>query len=114
MENALPPKIIMTQMIFGYVVSSAIYTVAKLNIADLLQKNGPMTTESLAKSTGAHEESLYRLLRTLASIGIFSENESGQFSLTPMADCLRDDSADSVKSMALSTGNSFYRAYGEL
>jgi ubiquinone/menaquinone biosynthesis C-methylase UbiE len=114
MENNLPPKIIMSQMIFGLVISKAIYCVAKLNIADTLAAHGPMNCSALAAKSSAHEESLYRLMRALASIGIFREDENGNFLLTPMAECLRDDSPDSVKAMALGVGNVWFKAYSEL
>src|SRR5205085_4949768 len=114
MENNLPPRIIMSQMIFGFAVSKAIYCVAKLNIADTLAAQGPMNCSALAAKSGAHEESLYRLMRALASIGIFREDQNGNFSLTPLAECLRDDSPDSVKAMALGVGNVWYKAYAEL
>jgi hypothetical protein len=114
MENNLPPRIIMSQMIFGLVVTKAIYCVAKLNIADILATEGPMNCSALAGKSGAHEESLYRLMRALASIGIFREDGSGNFLLTPLGECLRDDSPDSVKAMALGVGNVWFKAYAEL
>jgi hypothetical protein len=114
MENNFPPKMIITQMIFGVVLTKAIHVAAKLNIADLLAAHGPMNCSELADKSGADEESLYRLLRALASVGIFSKDQSGKFSLTPLAACLQDDSPDSVKAMAISVGNVFYKAYSEL
>ena len=103
----------MTQMIFGFVNSKAIHVAAKLNIADHIAANGPMSAAELAKLSGAHEESLYRLLRALASNGIFEEKPDGKFALTPLAECLADSSATSVKAMAQATGNIFYKAYEE-
>jgi len=114
MENNLPPNIIMAQMIFGCVVSKSIHVAAKLNIADLITTDGPMNCSELAEKTGAHEESLSRLMRALASIGIFSIDTNGKYSLTPLADCLKADSPVSVKSMAISVGGVFYKAYDEL
>jgi hypothetical protein len=114
MDNQLPPKIIISQMVFGFVMSKSIHIVSKLNIADLIHSNGPMTCAVLAKTTGVHEESLYRLLRALCSTGVFSEDAAGKISLTPLSECLREDSPDSVKAMSLSTGNVFYKAYEEL
>jgi hypothetical protein len=114
MDNNLPPKIIMSQMIFGFVVTKVIYCVAKLNIADALAAQGPMNCSALAAKSGVHEESLYRLMRALASIGIFREDQNGNFSMTPLAECLRDDSPDSVKAMALGVGNVWFKAYSEL
>lgn len=113
MENNLPPQIAMTQMIFGFVTSKAIHVAAKLNIADLLASHGPMNAEQLAQETGAHQESIYRLLRALASNGIFTENQNRNFELTPLAECLREDSQESMKATALSAGSVFYKAYNE-
>ena len=114
MENNLPPKVIINQMIFGCVITQAIHVAAKLNIADLLAEHGPMDAAALAKASGADEESLYRLLRALASAGIFSIDEAGKFSLTPLAEILRDDNPEGSKAMALSVGSVFYKAYDEL
>lgn len=114
MESFLPPRIVMNQMLFGFVVTKAIHVAAKLGIADLISAHGPMTCSVLADKSGAHEESLHRLLRALASLGIFSKDEDGKYSLTPLSECLREDSPESVKAMALSVGNVFYKAYDEL
>jgi O-methyltransferase domain/Dimerisation domain len=114
MENNLPANVIMAQMTFGCVVTQAIHVAAKLNIADLIAAHGPMNCSALAAKSGAHEESLFRLLRGLASIGIFSIDPNGKFSLTPFAECLTDDSPVSVKAMALAIGTVFYKAYDEL
>ena len=52
----------------------AIYIAAKLRIADYL-KDGAKSVEELAERTKTHPDSLYRLLRMLASIGIFAETK---------------------------------------
>jgi hypothetical protein len=113
MENSLPPKAVISQMILGFMTTKAIHVAARYDIADLIAANGPMNSASIAAKCGAHEESLHRLLRALASVGIFSEDSEGNFSLTPMAECLTEDSADSVKAMALLTASLFYKAYEE-
>jgi hypothetical protein len=113
MENNLPPNILLTQMIFGFVTSKAIHVAAKLNLADLIAAKGAMNTSEMAEKTGANEEAIYRLLRALSSSGIFIEDQNRKFSLTPLAACLREDSPVSVKAMALSAGSVFYKAYNE-
>lgn len=113
MEDNLPPQIAMSQMIFGYVTTKAIHVAAKLNIADLLAEHGPMDSSELAQRTGADGESIFRLLRALSSNGIFKEVENRKFSLTPMAECLKEDSPNSTKAMALSAGSLFYKTYNE-
>ncbi len=113
MDNNLPPQIAMSQMIFGFVTTKAIHVAAKLNIADLLAEYGPMDSSELERRTGAHGESIFRLLRALASNGIFKEIENGKFTLTPLAECLQEDSPNSTKAMALSAGSLFYKTYNE-
>jgi DNA-binding IclR family transcriptional regulator len=79
----MSPGGILSQMLLGNRIQQAIYVAAKLGIADLL-KDGPKGSEELAQTIGAHTGSLYRLLRVLASFGIFAENEQGSFELTPL------------------------------
>jgi hypothetical protein len=64
----VPLPVALWQMVKGYWISQSIYVVAKLGIADLL-KDGPKSYEELAQATGTHTQSLYRLLRGLASVG---------------------------------------------
>lgn len=113
MENDLPPNIALTHMIFGHVTTKAIHVAAKLIITDLLTANGPMDSNELARSTGANADAIFRLLRALPSSGIFNEVENGKFSLTPLAECLKEDSPTSVKATALSAGSLFYKTYNE-
>jgi hypothetical protein len=101
LENAgPPPQFAMTQMITGAVwVTKSIYVAAELGIADLVA-NGPKDIETLAAETGTHADSLYRVLRALASLGIFAQDAEGKFGLTPLAATLRSDSPDSMRAMA--------------
>jgi O-methyltransferase domain/Dimerisation domain len=85
----------------------AVLAAANLGIADLLQ-DGPRSVAHLADRAGAHPTSLHRLLRALASLGVFREDPDGQFSLTTLAEPLRDDAPDSVRHQALWTGSQAY------
>ncbi len=96
----LPPRLVLVQMLTGYRVSQAIYVAAKLGITDLL-RNDPQPCAELAKATGTHAPSLCRLLRLLASAGVFAEQEDGRFALTPIGECLRADVPGSFRSVAL-------------
>jgi hypothetical protein len=101
-------------MIMGFRVTQIIYVAAKLSIADLLEA-GPQTVDALAQSTGTHAPSLYRLLRALASNGIFAEDEEGRFALTPMAELLQTGVPGSLRPAVLVFGEpSRWRAWGEM
>jgi len=86
--------------ITGYWVSQMIFVVAKLGIADVLAK-GPKTPAAIAEQVGAHAPFVHRLLRTLASVGVFAETPNGRFRLTPTAATLRSGVPGSLRDFAL-------------
>src|SRR5438874_11823062 len=102
------PQDQMARMITGNWISQAIYVAAKLGIADRLA-DGPRTAEELAQTTGTHPRSLYRLLRALASVGVFSEDIEVRFRLTPLGECLRGNVPGSQWAMAVMMGEEHYR-----
>ncbi len=97
----------------GYWLSQAVYVAAKLRIADALA-GGPRSVDELAEASGTHSPTLYRLLRTLASVGVFSEESPRQFRLTPAAETLRSDLPDTLWPLAILFGEEHYHAWGGL
>ena len=77
----------LTQILWGAALSRAVCTVGELGIADKIDIGSPRSVESLAGGTGTHERSLYRILRFMASHGIFQENGDRQFDHTPFSHC---------------------------
>ena len=112
MEHSSPQDLV-NRMITGYWQTQAVYVAAKLGIADLLTE-GSRTVDDLAQATQVHSPSLYRLLRGLASLGMFADDGTGRFSLTPMAECLRSDVPGSQWALAIMSGEEHYLAWGEL
>ena len=100
-------------MITGYWISQAIYAAAKFGIADHL-KIGPRSVDELAEATSTNADALYRLLRALASKGIFAEGEPRQFSLTPLAEPLQSDVPGSKRALALMSGDEQFHAWAEI
>jgi hypothetical protein len=100
------------QMLSGYWISQAIYVAAKLKLADHCN-NGPRTSAELAAATGTHPQALYRLLRALASFGVFAE-VNGKFQLTPLAEALRSDVPDSQWAAAVMMGDEQFRTWCDL
>src|SRR5262245_7009005 len=86
-------------LIMGFVPAQAVAVAAELGIPDLLARES-MTAEQLAYLTHSDARSLFRLLRFLASIGIFRSDENDRFSLTPMASLLRSDIEGSIRPIA--------------
>jgi hypothetical protein len=112
--DEMPPAGRLTQMLLSAFVTQGTALAAKLGIADLLA-DGPKTTSELAAATQSHERSLYRLLRALASVGIFSETKSRTFELTPLAELLVSDRADSMRDIAIFMGEEWHwRVWGNM
>jgi hypothetical protein len=107
------PQQHLNQLICGYWHSQCVYVAAKLGIADLLA-NGPQSIDDLAQKAGAHRPSLFRVLRALASLGVFAEEPGQRFRLTSAAEPLRRDVPGSQWAMAVMMGEEHFRAWGEL
>jgi hypothetical protein len=96
-------------MIFSKVITQCLGVVAQLGVADLLQ-NGARSIADLAAACGAHERSLYRVMRTLAASGVFSESRKGYFELTPLAEPLRSGSENSLTDFAIFASHPVHNA----
>jgi ubiquinone/menaquinone biosynthesis C-methylase UbiE len=108
-----PPHLQMLDLITGYWVSQSVHVAAVLGVADHLI-DGPKTSAELATATGAHASSLYRLLRALASVGIFTLEGHDRFRLTPLSECLLSDRPGSQRALAIMNGEEHFRAWGDL
>jgi hypothetical protein len=109
-----PPPIAMLQLISGFWISRCIYIAAKLGIADLVN-DGPRTVAELATATATHAPSLFRVMRAMASVGIFSQGDGGRFSITPLSATLRSDVPGSLRAFAITElGEEHYPAWGDL
>jgi hypothetical protein len=110
-KDPSPP--ILYQMATGYWISQAIYVAAKLGIADLL-KDGPQSCVVLAAVTGTHGPSLFRLMRALATVGVFSRVGRDYFALSRLAESLQTDVQGSLRGMVMTLGEIHYQACGNL
>src|SRR5262245_19568793 len=80
--QAVPPHMQLIQMSMAYWVSRILFVAARLELADRLAA-GPRSAPELAAETGTNARALHRLMRTLASLGVFTERDGGKFALTP-------------------------------
>jgi SAM-dependent methyltransferase len=72
----------------GALATRALGIVAELGVADALA-DGPRPVAELARENGADPDALQRLLRALASDGVFAETEPGVFENTDSSAMLR-------------------------
>ena len=113
-ETALRPSLALRRLVNGYQVSQAIHVAATLGIADLLI-SGPKSSDELAAESSANPDALYRLLRALAAVGIFHEDDDRRFSLTDLGECLRSDAPEPVAGWAAFIGQpSYWQVWGDL
>lgn len=109
-----PPPEVMLRLITGYWVSQAVGVAARLGVADQLAA-GPRGSDDLARAVGAQPQALHRVLRMLASIGVFGQPDPGVFALTPLGETLRSDSPDSVRNFAIAeTAYGHWATWGRL
>ena len=102
------------QLIMGFRITQMIHVAAKLELADHLARK-PQTARELAPLVGAEAVPLHRLLRALASIGVFAESAGSVFEMTPMAELLRGDRPGSLRSTAMLYGDELlWNAFGQL
>jgi len=91
----LSPSGQLMRLILGKWSAKPIYAAAELGLADMLAE-GPKSIAELAQESRTHGPTLYRVMRALASLGIFSETEEGLFALTPLAEGLKTGALRSV------------------
>jgi SAM-dependent methyltransferase len=94
----------------GALVTRALAIVADLGVPKALAQ-GSRPVEDVAREVGADPDTLHRLLRALASDGIFDEEEPGTFRHTKASEQLLDPGWSAFAHLF---GGVFYRALGEL
>ena len=109
-----PPHAQLIEMGTAYWVSQIIHVAAKLDLADHLDGESKSAKE-LAGPTGTHAQSLYRLMRTLANLGILSEDAGHRFSLTPLGEALKKNAPGAARATILTLGSdAFFQGFGQL
>ena len=94
----------------GAIATRVLAIVSDLRVAEALA-SGPRPVDAVAREVGADADTLHRLLRALASEGVFAEDEAGTFRNTPASELLRGGGWDDFSHLF---GGVWYRAIGEL
>jgi hypothetical protein len=114
-ERTLSPQQALMQIPEGMWVAQCVATAARLGIADALAQAQPQGSTSLARAVGADASALARLLRALASLGVFAEPLPQQYALTPVSQLLRRDVPDSMRDWLIAeTDTPHWQAWGQL
>jgi SAM-dependent methyltransferase len=108
-----PESVALLKMLTAPWIAQALYVVAEFDLADRLE-SGPATADDLAAASGLHPAAVYRFLRTLASVGVFTEVEPHTFALTPLGRFMCTDTPGSMKHSALLFGAETFRSWAEV
>jgi hypothetical protein len=108
-----PPEALLWELERGALATKALGVVADLGVADALA-DGPRPVADVAPEVGADPDVLHRILRALASDGVFAEDETGVFRNTEASELLRQGAPGSWREFAHLFGNAFYDAMGTL
>jgi O-methyltransferase domain len=109
----LAPETRLWNVLRGALTTKALGIVADLGVADRLS-DGPRDVVALAEQSGADPLTLHRILRALASDGVFAEDEPGVFRNTESSDLLRADARGSWPEFAHLFGGVFYGGAGTM
>ena len=86
----------MLQLCIGFIPAICLNAIVKLRVADHLAA-GPQHVHDIARTVGANEDALYRVMRALETVGVFRETGNRRFEQTPMSDLLRSDHPQSLR-----------------
>lgn len=102
--NEAPPWAVLMEMLRGSWVTQCLSAAARLGIADHLA-GGPKSAEEVARAAGARAPSVFRLMRTLASLGVFTQPSPDKFGLSPLGECLRSGVPGTLRDIAIAVND---------
>ncbi len=111
-----PPQARVLQMVMGGWVSRVITEATRLGVPDVVKARGPLTAAEMVSTAGLEvdPDALERLLRSGASVGLFTEDADGKFGATELSDVLAADAPESVKKLVEAMGGHWLRMLCEL
>jgi hypothetical protein len=114
-NKTIDPHQQLIQILGGFWVARSVQVAASLKLADQIDGESSRAVADIAAATGTHPDALYRLLRGLASAGIFAEELPGRFRHTPTSRLLRTGEPGTMRAFFESVaGGSHYAAWGAL
>jgi orsellinic acid C2-O-methyltransferase len=113
MNVNLTPRALMLLLADGFHATQLLYVAADLGLADRMA-DGPRTAESLAAEVEVDARTLRRVMRGLASFGVFDESGDDTFGLTETGTLLREGVPGSFRGFVLARAALYYPAFGGL
>lgn len=107
-----PPQVVLWGLLKGAMATQALHVACRCAVADRLAE-GPRPVAEIATAAGVDPDALYRVLRALASEGVFAEQRPHVFRNTAASDLLRTGGEERWHEFALQFGDDWYRAFAE-
>jgi hypothetical protein len=95
-----PPALQLIQIALSSTVAHVIRAAVELGVIDQLA-DGPQTAEQISAKIGTHTPSLYRLMRTLSSLEVLTQDADHRFALTALGAALKTGAPGGGRSMIL-------------
>jgi hypothetical protein len=112
-DSSEAPWLALSRILVGTWLSQSVYAVARLGIADLLV-DSPRSSADLAAATEVQPQALSRVLRLLASVGVFTRTSDARFALTPVSQLLTTNAPTSLRDLAIMMGEQQFPAWGAI
>ena len=100
----------MIRLVRSYIATRAIYVAAKLGLADHIRDDGA-SAQDLSQKLNVHPGALYRVMRTLAGLGVLHQDENDRFFVTQFGETLRKDSPQSVRDYVIFSHEFVYEIF---
>src|SRR4051812_2297928 len=109
-SSPLPPDAQVYQLALGFMVTACLHEAIQADIPDKLHA-GPQPVAELARASGLNEDALYRMLRALASVGVFAETAPRTFSNSALSEPLRRSAGPLRGVLDFMTGPLHFRVF---
>lgn len=106
-------RMMLLGILSGTWLAQAGYAMAKLGVPDLMA-DGPREASDLAAECGANADALRRMLRALASVGLFEQLDESRFGLTAATQLLRSGVQRSARLGAIMYGEEVFRSFADV
>ena len=104
------PQQLLTQLATGQCITQCLGVVAKRNIADHVSSQDGTPVTELAAKTRTNPDALYRVMRALTTVGVFTELPGKKFKQTPTSELLKSTTDTSMRGMAVWMSTPEYNA----
>ena len=101
LDAATPAELALFERIWGAGTTMMIGTVAKLGVADLLARRGPLSSAEIAEEVGCEADRIHRTLRALVLTGLFARREDGRFDNNRLSAALQTGNPSRMREFAM-------------